>query len=64
MSKGHKKSLRSAKNKRSGKYAQQRIRTEVNKLKRKRKLPFSIYNDIYLCIMVLINLNERIYDKQ
>lgn len=62
MSKGHKKSLRSSRNKRSGKYAKQRMRTEANKLKRKRKLPFSIYIIISLCIIVITNLNERLYD--
>lgn len=30
--------LRSARNKKNGKYAKQRIRTEANKLKRKQKL--------------------------
>jgi len=38
MSKGHKKLLRSGRNKKSGKYVLQRQRTEANKAKRKARL--------------------------
>lgn len=38
MSKGHKKDLRSSRDKRSGKYVEQRKRTEANRLKRQEKL--------------------------
>lgn len=61
MSKGHKKQLKTSRNKRTGKYAEQRIRTEANKLRRKQKLLDKGLFSCYVVAMIALFSLSSLY---